>query len=223
MVAAIEYEIKRQTEALERGEKLVQETRGWDQDKKETYLQRSKEEAHDYRYFPEPDLPEFGVKSQESRVKKELPELPWDKEERFVFEYGLPKDNARILTESHELAKFFEGIVELGGKEGIEATKIANYIINQKPDIDKITAEEIVEKIHSKSVGVIGDVGELEKLAKEVIKENQESVESYKAGKLGALNVLLGVMMKKTLGKADANKAKKILESLLKLPQNKKH
>ena len=58
---------------------------------------------------------------------------------------------------------------------------------------------------------------------KEVIKENQESVESYKAGKLGALNVLLGVMMKKTLGKADANKAKKILERLLKLPQNKKH
>ncbi|KKQ15592.1 MAG: Aspartyl/glutamyl-tRNA(Asn/Gln) amidotransferase subunit B [Candidatus Daviesbacteria bacterium GW2011_GWA1_36_8] len=94
MVAAVEYEIKRQIELLEAGrdDELRQETRGWDENKKITYVQRSKEEAHDYRYFPEPDLPEFRVQSSEFRIddiKKGMPELPWMKAERFVKELGL--------------------------------------------------------------------------------------------------------------------------------------
>src|SRR3990167_5936725 len=132
MVAAIEYEIKRQIKALEAGEKLSQETRGWNEDKKETYLQRSKEEAHDYRYFPEPDLPELRI--EESRVKSlesSLPELPWDKSKRFVNEYEIKEADAQILTETKELADFFETSVKDGKNLGIEPKQIANYIINQ--------------------------------------------------------------------------------------------
>src|SRR3990167_9327380 len=74
MVAAIEFEVARQLEALEKGEKLTQETRGWNENKKETYLQRSKEEAHDYRYFPEPDLPELRVDTSDvEHIKSQMP------------------------------------------------------------------------------------------------------------------------------------------------------
>ncbi|MDO8638139.1 MAG: Asp-tRNA(Asn)/Glu-tRNA(Gln) amidotransferase subunit GatB [Candidatus Daviesbacteria bacterium] len=214
MVAAIEYEIKRQTEALGKGEKLTQETRGWDQDKKETYLQRSKEEAHDYRYFPDPDLPEISLQSSAislQQLKDKIPELPWDKEERFVTEYGLSKDNAKILAESHELAVFYESNVKLGKQQNIEAKQIANYIINQKLDIDKTSPDQVLKEISSKSTGIIGDEVELKKLVQEAIKEKPESVAVYKAGKLGALNVLLGAVMKKTSGKADIEKVKEIL------------
>ncbi|MDO8570240.1 MAG: Asp-tRNA(Asn)/Glu-tRNA(Gln) amidotransferase subunit GatB [Candidatus Daviesbacteria bacterium] len=215
MVAAIEYEIKRQSEALEKGEKLTAETRGWDQVKKETYLQRSKEEANDYRYFPEPDLPELRIKNKELRIKEEMPELPWNKEERFVSEYGLTKDNARILAESNDLAEYYESVVKLGKQKEMEPKQIANYLINQKPDINKVSPEEIIKNIQSKSAGIIGDEAELKKIAFDVIKENSESAEAFKAGKLGALNVLLGAIMKKTAGKADIEKAKEILENLL--------
>ncbi|MBI2334444.1 Asp-tRNA(Asn)/Glu-tRNA(Gln) amidotransferase subunit GatB, partial [Candidatus Daviesbacteria bacterium] len=108
MKAAVEYEIKRQIDELEAGKKLTQETRGWNEDKKCTYLQRSKEEAHDYRYFPEPDIPELRI--EESRVKSlesSIPELPWDKLARLQKEYGLTKQQAEILTETRELADFY--------------------------------------------------------------------------------------------------------------------
>ena len=181
MVAAIEYEIKRQIEALERGEKLTQETRGWNEEKKETYLQRSKEEAHDYRYFPEPDLPELRISESEiQRIRESAPELPWKKETRFMSEYGLSESNAKILSESKEMAEFFESSVEDGRKLGVEPRQIANYIINQKPDI----SVKVAEKIKVMDVGVIGDIGELGRIAEEVISENPDLVESYKKGKV---------------------------------------
>ncbi|MDO8619058.1 MAG: Asp-tRNA(Asn)/Glu-tRNA(Gln) amidotransferase subunit GatB [Candidatus Daviesbacteria bacterium] len=220
MVAAIEYEIKRQIEALENGEKLTQETRGWDEDKKETYLQRSKEEAHDYRYFPDPDLPEIKVDRLQvtvDSIKKEIPEMPWEKEERFINDYGVSVNNAKILIETRESAEYFEKTVKLGKEQQLNPQEIANYIINQK--IDLASQDQVlraVEEIASKKIGVIGDVGELEKLAEEAIKENPDSIEAFKNGKLGALNVLLGAIMKKTNGKADASKTMEILKNLLK-------
>ncbi|MBI2338491.1 Asp-tRNA(Asn)/Glu-tRNA(Gln) amidotransferase subunit GatB [Candidatus Daviesbacteria bacterium] len=217
MVAAIEYEIKRQIEALEKGEKLSQETRGWNGDKKCTYVQRSKEEAHDYRYFPEPDLPELRI--EESRVKSlesSMPELPWSKNKRFEEEFKLSTAQAKILTETEELADYFEGLVELGGKEGIDAVKIANYVINQKIGAGT-SVEEVLGKIKAKGEGVIGDERELEKLAQEAISENEKAVADYKSGKEAALQVLIGGVMRLSKGKADTSKLKPILEKLLKV------
>ena len=216
MVAACEYEIKRQIKVLEKGEKLSQETRGWDQVKKETYIQRSKEEAHDYRYFPEPDLPELRI--LESRVKSlesNLPELPWNKSKRFEEEYQLKKADAEILTESKDMADFFEKIVDEGKKQEIDAKEIANYIINKKID-ENISPDQILKDLKSKTAGVIGDLGELEKLAKEVMEENPNFVEIYKKGKTTVIMALVGAVMKKTSGKADAIKTRESLEKLLK-------
>ena len=108
---AVDYEIKRQTEALERGEKIIQETRGWNEDKKMTVSQRSKEEAHDYRYFPEPDLPP--MKFSEEYIEKILagiPELPRQKKARFMKEYGMSSASARIMTRDKALADYFEEV-----------------------------------------------------------------------------------------------------------------
>lgn len=217
MMAAVEYEISRQIKALEKGEKLSQETRGWDEDKKCTYVQRSKEDAHDYRYFPEPDLPELRI--EESRVKSlesSLPELPWDKANRFEKDYKVKKTEAIILCQSKQLADFFEETMDHGKKHGLDTKEIANYIINKKPDIESILPTQIIEELKSKKVGVIGDLEELEKYAKQVMEENPNFVQTYRKGKTTVIMALVGAVMKKTAGKADAQKAREILERLLK-------
>ncbi|MBI3485667.1 Asp-tRNA(Asn)/Glu-tRNA(Gln) amidotransferase subunit GatB [Candidatus Daviesbacteria bacterium] len=218
MVAAVEYEIKRQIEALEKGEKLVQETKGWNEDKKQTFTQRVKEEANDYRYFPEPDLPE--MQFEESKIKdleSNLPELPWKKLEQFIEKYGINESSARILTEDKDLAGFFEQLVELGKKEGVLAKDIANYVVNQKIDLLNDSPQQIIDDIKAKKTNLISDDSQLEKVAKEVISENPQMVETYKKGKVTIIQALIGVVMKKTAGKADATKVKIILESLLNL------
>lgn len=221
MQAAIEYEIKRQIEALEKGEKLTQETRGWNEAKKETYLQRSKEEAHDYRYFPEPDLPEIQMKSDKIRIsvdqiKSELPELPAEKSARFASEYGLNKAQVVMMIDTREMADYFEEAVKAGQEKNVSPVQIANQIINRKIDIEKISVEELLADISSKTAGVISDQGELEKVVKEAIEENPQAVESYKAGKEAALQAIIGTIMKKTQGKADIIKVREILEGSLK-------
>jgi len=109
---AIGYEIKRQTDLLGSGEKVVQETRGWDEAKGMTLSQRTKEEAHDYRYFPEPDLPPLEFKTKEiNLIKRTLPELPQARRERFKREYSLPKNDIQTLMGNIELADYFEQVI----------------------------------------------------------------------------------------------------------------
>ncbi len=217
MVAAVEYEIKRQTEAHDAGEKLSLETRGWDEDKKCTYLQRSKEEAHDYRYFPEPDLREIRIDTSDvEKLQVQLPELPRVKGNRFEEKYSLSKQQAVILTESRQLAAFFEEAVKDGKDHGLEAKTVANYIINRKINIKEVLPAQVVIEIRDRGMGVIEDLGELEKMAKEAVEENPRVVEDYQKGKKTAIQALIGSVMKKSQGKAEPEKIKKILERLLK-------
>ncbi|MEK7521176.1 MAG: Asp-tRNA(Asn)/Glu-tRNA(Gln) amidotransferase subunit GatB, partial [Patescibacteria group bacterium] len=125
MVAAVEYEINRQIEALENGELLVQETRGWDENKKQTYPQRKKEEANDYRYFPEPDVPKLQIKNYKLKIKEEMPELPGEKITRFVQSYNLNVAQAVILIDTQSLADYFEEAVKIGAEHNVAASKIA--------------------------------------------------------------------------------------------------
>lgn len=109
---ATDYEIGRQIGVLESGGKIKQETRGWDDVKKVTYSQRWKEEAQDYRYFPEPDLPPLNTtKFDMARMRTELPELPWEKRRRLREEYALSSKEAEILVVEPEFAEFFEQAV----------------------------------------------------------------------------------------------------------------
>ncbi|HXK40712.1 MAG TPA: Asp-tRNA(Asn)/Glu-tRNA(Gln) amidotransferase subunit GatB [Candidatus Paceibacterota bacterium] len=108
---AIDYEIKRQTELLEAGEKIKQETRGWDEKKRETYLMRTKEEAQDYRYFPEPDLPPIHFEDTDVEdIGSRLPELPRQRRARFSKQYGLPERDIELFTANKSLGDYFEHV-----------------------------------------------------------------------------------------------------------------
>ncbi len=125
---AAEYEIRRQTELLEKGEKIVQETRGWDDEKEITVSQRSKEEAADYRYFPEPDLPPLRMtKEMVEALRAQLPELPEAKAKRYQSELGLPAADARQIAEDRALAEYYEAALATSG----EAKKTANWLLSE--------------------------------------------------------------------------------------------
>jgi aspartyl-tRNA(Asn)/glutamyl-tRNA(Gln) amidotransferase subunit B len=113
---AVEYEIERQTDLLESGGRVVQETRLWDSSAGRTVSMRSKEEAHDYRYFPEPDLPPLVVDAARiEAVRATMPELPEARRRRFVAAYGLPEYDAGVLTQSSALADYFEHVAATAG------------------------------------------------------------------------------------------------------------
>ncbi len=125
---ALEYEFNRIVEALERGEDVERETRGWDMSTKTTVSMRGKEEESDYRYFPEPDIPPIVLTEEYvENVKKEIPELPDEKALRFVREYGLPEYDARVLTASRELADFYEECVRAVGRP----KELSNWIMTE--------------------------------------------------------------------------------------------
>ncbi|MFH1032834.1 MAG: Asp-tRNA(Asn)/Glu-tRNA(Gln) amidotransferase subunit GatB [Chloroflexota bacterium] len=132
---AMEYEAKRQRQVAEKGERLVQETRGWVEEKGATVSQRSKEYAHDYRYFPEPDLPPLII-SQDwiEKIASQLPELPEDKRKRFMAEYGIPLYDANLLTSSKIMAGYFESClkVEPQGKSAAKRAKtVSNWLLGE--------------------------------------------------------------------------------------------
>jgi len=122
---AIQYEIERQTEMLKNGETIVQETRLWNDAKGTTFSMRSKEEAHDYRYFPEPDLVPFTLaRATVEEVRKTLPELPRERAKRFIKEFGIPEYDAYVLVQEKKLANYFESCV----REGAVAKLASNWI-----------------------------------------------------------------------------------------------
>ena len=136
---AIDYEIKRQAKLLESGKKIIQETRGWNESKGETILQRIKEESHDYRYFPEPDLPplkiDFGLVE---KLKTTLGELPQDKRDRFKKQYGLTSPQINILVNDEKLAGFFENVVSEflnWEKIGLDKDSLLTKDLNAKPHL----------------------------------------------------------------------------------------
>jgi aspartyl-tRNA(Asn)/glutamyl-tRNA(Gln) amidotransferase subunit B len=113
---ALEYEIERQIDLLERGDAVVQETRLWDSAAGRTFSMRTKEEAHDYRYFPEPDLPPLVVDAARiEKVLRTVPELPEARRQRFVAAYGLPEYDAGVLTQAAGLADYFEQVASAAG------------------------------------------------------------------------------------------------------------
>jgi len=106
---AMDYEARRQRKAFSEGKKLTQETRGWVDEKGKTVAQRSKEYAHDYRYFPEPDLPPLSISREwVAEIRAKIPELPEDRRDRFMKEYGLPLYDADLLTSNKAMADYFE-------------------------------------------------------------------------------------------------------------------
>ncbi|KKS98517.1 MAG: glutamyl-tRNA(Gln) amidotransferase subunit B, aspartyl-tRNA(Asn)/glutamyl-tRNA (Gln) amidotransferase subunit B [Candidatus Gottesmanbacteria bacterium GW2011_GWA2_43_14] len=211
---AIDYEVNRHIAILETGSLPEQETRGWDEKKGITFSQRSKEEAQDYRYFPEPDIPPIRwQKSQINSFKSQIPELPDRKLTRFIKEYVLSEYDAVILTDEKAVAAYFE---KAAISKTVPAKTITNWIINKKADIKKLSPEELVKLIQSKSQVSSMPDKELEEIISKIISSNPKAVADYRAGKETAMMFLLGQVMRETRGRADANTTRKILETKLK-------
>lgn len=131
---AIEFEIKRQSAAIAKGEKVVQETRGWNEAKQETFHQRFKEGSADYRYFPEPDIPKFALSGTDdlapAALRASLPELPWDRRARYAKTYALKEADIAFITATTERSAFFDAVASNLGGEGAEVQLAANYVVS---------------------------------------------------------------------------------------------
>ncbi len=133
---AVEYEIKRQTKVLQSGGKIAQETRGWHDNKEITISQRSKEEAYDYRYFPEPDLSKFYLtKNYIEKIKSKIPELPQSRRRRFEEEYGLDKKNIEVFVVNKYLGEYFEQVV----------SELINWMKHEGEEINKEKSLEFIK------------------------------------------------------------------------------
>ena len=145
---ALEYEEKRQRKAVEQGEDIFQETRGWVEEEGKTVSQRGKEYADDYRYFPEPDLPPLSLSADwVAEIKARLPELPEAKRDRFMTDYTLPRYDASLLTSSREMADYFEACLETGLPDGLappgRAKAVSNWLLGDFSRLLNATSTEI--------------------------------------------------------------------------------
>jgi aspartyl-tRNA(Asn)/glutamyl-tRNA(Gln) amidotransferase subunit B len=135
---ALEFEVKRQAEALDRGERIVQETRLWDADRGYTRSMRSKEFAHDYRYFPEPDLVPLKLdRAWVDAIRATLPELPRARRQRFVAEFGVPAYDAAILTQSRALAEYYESAVRAFPQPKLVSNWVMSELLRVLPGDDE--------------------------------------------------------------------------------------
>jgi len=212
---AIGYEISRQMEILNIGKIPVQETRGWNEAKNATVSQRIKEEANDYRYFPEPDIPPIRFTQNKIRqLADQMPELPDLKLARFIKGYNLSKYDAEILTREKEITDYFEEAVKVGKLHGINPKQIANVIINKKIDIKNIFPAELIKNIvSSKKINILDD-RKLNEIINKVLGENTKAVNDYRNGKIQAIGFLLG-KVKQHFPTGDTNQAKTALEKQL--------
>ena len=242
---ALEYEVARHQEALDRGEALIQETRGWDEEHGRTIIQRSKEEANDYRYFPEPDLPPLRPSADwVDQLRNLLPELPAQRRARYTDDLGLSPYDAGVLTADAALAAYFDGVVAAGAAPKAAANWVAgefSRLLNQhaadglradrvalKPEGLAALIEEVeagrVSSGNAKAVlatvfasgesprGVIereglaqvSDAGAIGAEIDAVLAEFPSQVAEYRAGKQQLFGFLVGQVMKRTAGRADA-------------------
>lgn len=180
---ALEYEILRQIALIESGGKVVQETRLWNTERGETVSMRSKEQAHDYRYFPEPDLVPLRVsEGWLNEIRSTMPELPAQKRARFVSEYGLREYDAQVLTLTKETAAFYEEVVRVSGDGKLSANWVAGELAGLlKADSKPIEESPVSAANLGELVGMLAK-GELPgKLAKEILPKMYESGDSARA------------------------------------------
>lgn len=170
---ALQFEVDRQKRLLAEGEKIVQETRHWDESKNVTVSMRSKEEAHDYRYFPEPDLLPIKVDIKMiDKIRKSLPELPEARRERFIKNYQIPEYDAEILTSSKALGDYYEKTTSLYSNSKVLSNwimgELMRYLNEEKIEIDEspISPEKLVEMLKLIDKGVISG-----KMAKDVFEK----------------------------------------------------
>jgi aspartyl-tRNA(Asn)/glutamyl-tRNA(Gln) amidotransferase subunit B len=183
---ALVYEIKRQLQVIEQGEKIIRETRGWNDDQGLTESQRNKEEAHDYRYFPEPDLPPLKLdKDFVQSIAEQLPELPTAKRLRYQTTWQIKEDDARVLATDKKLADFFEAVVEQTNDPLKSANVILHSILHHLHEEGKtiadlrFSASDVAELIQQVNKGALS-MSALKMVLEELYQQGGNVVEIIK-------------------------------------------
>lgn len=206
---AIEFELKRQMDILKQGKRVVQETRGWDESSATTKPQRTKEEAADYRYFPEPDIPPLVFPLEE---KKRLEACIPDDPRIAVVAFSLPSHNMDFLfTHSNLYLKVID-IYNLLDKDRLKLIKLINKL-QHHPDVWTGSAKEIINAISADGSEMVSDQEILNDWVEQVIRENQNAVKDYSSGKEQALQALIGAVQKRAKGKANVGLVRNLLLS----------
>ena len=212
MEKAVLFEIKRQAEILDSGGKVAQENRGWDDVKGVTVAQRSKEDAHDYRYFPEPDIPPMHFEQGYfDELQASMPELPVQIKARLSSQYGLKESVASELAKSDnfEVLRKFEEF----SSQNLDPVKVANLLLN-RPEFRNAGIDEM--KIHlSQAESRLTSEEDLLAMIQSVLDQNAKAVEDLKNGKESSMQFLLGQIMKASKGKADPQSSSQLIKKLL--------
>jgi aspartyl-tRNA(Asn)/glutamyl-tRNA(Gln) amidotransferase subunit B len=212
---AIEFELGRQTELLQKGETPVQETRGWNNDKGVTYSQRTKENAEDYRYFAEPDIPPIEIDDiWYQNIIKDIPKLPQELITQFVQEFCIKESDAYTLTKDKTIADYFVAACAKSSSV-VTPQKIANIMVNKKLDTVALSLEDFIKTATELLTPKQTDTGLLQKTIDNVINNNADVVAKYKAGNIGVLMFLVGQVMKELKGQGDATIIKEALMKVL--------
>jgi aspartyl-tRNA(Asn)/glutamyl-tRNA(Gln) amidotransferase subunit B len=237
-------EIRRQIDLLESGAVVRQETLHYDPQARELHARRSKEEADDYRYFPEPDLVPLEPSAEDiERLRAAMPELPAARIARFRADHGLSVQDASDLNAAPAVADYFEAVAAESG----DAKAAADWVRNQPSAVDAVPAAALAGVIRLIAAGAItptiakqvyalleadpaadpaalveqhglasiGDSSELEGMVDDVLAQNPQFVEQFRAGKEGVINALVGQVMKQTRGRADARQVQQLLRDRL--------
>ena len=247
------YEIARQTDIIKKREIVLSDTRLWNDKEEKTYSMRSKEEANDYRYFPEPDL--IALKCDEAyiaEIKNGLGELPHEKKAGFIKGYGLNNYDANLLTANKTLSSYFENCVKLGGDAKVSSNLIATEIMGRlnadkleikdcpippryiaelaqllkSGEISNTISKQVLDKIWEKpsspkemietsGMSQVSDENQIREWAKEALNKNPKAIEDFKSGNEKAIGPIMGMIMKKSKGKANPKVASSIIKDLI--------
>lgn len=205
---AINAEIKRQEDELSQGNKIKQETRGYDEVKGTTYSQRSKEDSQDYRYFPEADLAPIRLeKIKIQMLNAKLPELPQQKRERFEKEYKLSKEFIEVLVSNKARGDYFEECAKMNDNY----KTIADLIVNKKFDEKYPEPAGLIKKLVEITNVEFSPTPEVEQAVSEVLKDQVKAVNDYRAGNGNVVGFLIGMTQKKLQGKANPKTVQEII------------
>lgn len=239
--AAVEYEIKRQTELLEKGQPVIQETRGWDEAKQKTTAQRGKEEAQDYRYMPEPDIPPLELDEQlVNKIKSDMPPLP-GQVRQILNKLSI---SAKVVEDILDLPpEIVAKIIDVAGSAGPTTARRLAFWALETGEIDTVrdvelanmleaghinstaakairanmaTSEQSPQQIAKKlNVIQVSDEAEIEKIVADVITENPQAARDIKTGQPKAIGFLVGQAMVKSKGQANPQLAQKLIKKQL--------
>jgi aspartyl-tRNA(Asn)/glutamyl-tRNA(Gln) amidotransferase subunit B len=243
LAQGIDAEVARQTRLIESGQPVVQETLHFDPVSGGLRPLRSKEEAHDYRYFPEPDLvPVAPTPEMIEAARAALPELPAARAARYESEYGLAADTARLFAYDPAWGDYFERVegeprtvanwvTELrgraGGTDAVEPAALAKLVAlveartvtpgNARVVLDRMIADggDPAEIVEREDLGALGDSGELAGIVAKVIDDNPDVVERIRGGNAKAMGALVGPIMRETKGKADGGEVNRLIREQL--------